>query len=92
MSWDGPGSYRHYKRNRYEALGVAEHESTGQRFVIYISDSIEHTAERLARGSDFIARPLDIQDCQPRPAKDPWNAPVQLLGGVIVERFTKVAE
>lgn len=91
MSYNGPGVYRHYKGGLFDAVGVAEHESTGQRFIIYKSRSIEYNAERLARGADLIARPADIEDCLPQSAHDPFNAPLA-IGGVPVERFEKIDE
>ncbi len=29
------GIYRHFKGNRYEVEGVAEHSETGEKFVVY---------------------------------------------------------
>ena len=29
------GVYQHYKGNRYEVIGVAEHEATGEEVVVY---------------------------------------------------------
>lgn len=91
MSYDGPGVYRHYKGPLYDVLDVAEHESTGQRFVIYKSRSLTHNAERLARGAGLIARPLTIEDCLAQSAQNPFNAPLT-VGGEPIERFEKVDE
>ena len=30
-----PGTYRHYKGNRYEVLGVARHSETDEQLVVY---------------------------------------------------------
>ena len=30
-----PGTYRHYKGNRYEVLGVARHSETEEQLVVY---------------------------------------------------------
>jgi hypothetical protein len=30
-----PGTYRHYKGNRYEVLGVARHSETDEELVVY---------------------------------------------------------
>lgn len=95
MSYDGPGEYLHYKGGTYTVLGVAEHESTGQKFVIYESHAVEHNAERLARGADLIARPLDVEDALPAKGEDPWNsdAVIAVPGTdipALVTRFRKV--
>jgi hypothetical protein len=31
----GPGTYRHYKRNLYEVIGVAAHSETEEPMVVY---------------------------------------------------------
>lgn len=68
MSYQGPGSYRHYKGGTYNVVGIGEHETTLAQFVIYWSDSEEHSAQRAARGADFILRPLNPTD-----GPDAWN-------------------
>lgn len=95
MTYDGPGDYLHYKGGTYTAIGVAEHESTGQKFVIYESHDVGHNAERLARGADLVARPLNVEDTSPRGGVNPWNSDASLkLEGidrpVTVDRFKKV--
>ena len=73
--YQGPGIYRHYKGGHYRALGIAEHETTGERFVIYHSYNIERDLDRSADGVDYIARPLDHND-----GPDPWNQTVIIRG------------
>lgn len=34
-NWPGPGTYRHYKGNCYEVIGVARHSETEEPFVVY---------------------------------------------------------
>lgn len=103
MSYDGPGVYRHYKGGLYGAIGVAEHETTGQKTVIYRSFDGDRTAARLARGVDYINRPLNEED-----GADAWNSQAicpfcdhGIAGGkpcefehcsdglIAIERFTK---
>jgi hypothetical protein len=83
MSYDGPGIYRHYKGGHYRVLGVAQHESTGAKTVIYHSYSVEHDLGRWMDGVEFVARPLNIGD-----GPDAFNEPHD--GGMApVERFVK---
>lgn len=35
MSYEGPGTYRHYKGGMYEAIGLALEEATLNRVVVY---------------------------------------------------------
>ena len=37
-----PGTYRHYKGNRYEVLGVARHSETEESLVVYRALYGEH--------------------------------------------------
>ena len=69
--YQGPGIYRHYKGGYYRVLGIAEHESTNARMVIYHSYDIEHEISRAARGNNLVARPLNSED-----GDDAWNTQV----------------
>lgn len=89
MSWEGEGTYRHYKGGLYEASGLGEHESTGQLFVVYVSYSPQHTAERTERGIQWIVRPLTREDCAPVAARDAFNEPATGAQGHPVERFVR---
>jgi hypothetical protein len=88
MSYEGPGEYVHYKGGTYTALGIGEHESTRQQFVVYESHDAEHAEQRRRRGVDFILRPLNWEDTTPRLGADPWNSTP--VGKAAVTRFTKV--
>ncbi len=90
MNWDGPGIYRHYKGGYYRAIGVARHESTGAKVVVYHSYSIEHDRGRWMQGVDFVARPLNEED-----GADAWNTEVRIYDergsafDQVVPRFAK---
>jgi hypothetical protein len=71
--YSGPGIYQHYKGGYYRVLGVSQHESGGQRLVIYHSYSVEHEVERMREDVDFVARPLNAAD-----GEDPFNALVTI--------------
>lgn len=75
-AYTGPGAYKHYKGGTYQALGLGEVEfdqmasiPAGARFVVYTSDSDEHTRARAARNVDFVLRPLNPVD-----GPDAWNS------------------
>lgn len=74
MNWEGPGIYQHYKGGHYRALGVARHESSGAKEVVYHSYSIEHDMGRWMDGVDFVARPLNEED-----GADAWNTEVRIF-------------
>jgi len=84
MSYEGPGIYRHYKGGHYRVIGVAKHESTGAKGVIYHSYSVNHDLSRWMAGIDFVIRPLNAED-----GDDPFNSIVE-LGELRLERFTKI--
>lgn len=60
--YEGPGIYRHYKGGYYRVLGVARHEGTHHKFVIYHSYSVEHDLDRWMENVDYVARPLNKLD------------------------------
>lgn len=62
MSYDGPGIYQHYKGGYYRVLGVAKHESSDIKLVIYHSYSLDHDMSRWMEGVDWVARPLNQED------------------------------
>jgi hypothetical protein len=90
MSYEGRGQYVHYKGGKYYALGVGEMESDrNTKFVVYVSYSQEHTAERAERGVDFVLRPLNAEDAERIGAGDAWNTAV---GPDEQERFKLTAK
>lgn len=62
MFYEGPGIYQHWKGGHYRVIGVAMHESTGAKVVIYHSYSIAHDTARIKEGVDFVCRPLNARD------------------------------
>lgn len=84
--YKGPGIYWHYKGGHYRVLGIAEHESTGQKVVIYHSYSPEYDLNRMREGIDFVARPLDDVD-----GPDAFNTLIRLHGNAPAPRFIKLA-
>lgn len=70
--YEGPGLYRHYKGGYYRVVGLAEHESTGAKLVVYHSYNIEHDISRATRGANFVVRPLNAED-----GDDAWNTHVE---------------
>jgi hypothetical protein len=88
--YEGPGIYQHYKGGYYRVLGVAKHESTGAKTVIYHSYDIEHDMGRWMEFTDFVARPLNIDD-----GSDSFNSEV-IVGQhedytrEVIPRFVKV--
>jgi hypothetical protein len=88
MSYAGPGLYRHYKGGHYRVLGVAVHESTGAKLVIYRSYDVGHELERAGFGVDFVARPLNTED-----GEDAFNERVRVddIGSGMEPRFMRVA-
>lgn len=89
--YDGPGIYKHYKGGYYRVIGVAKHESTGEKFVIYHSYSIEHDTGRWMEGVDFVARPLLKED-----GDDPFSGEVRVESGLgvnedgFIPRFERI--
>ncbi len=81
MNYEGPGIYQHYKGGHYRAIGVARHESTRAKMVIYHSYDIDHDLGRWMDGVDFVVRPLSADD-----GADAWNDDVRIG----VPRFKKV--
>lgn len=78
MSYEGRGQYVHYKGGTYTALGIGELESDRKtKFVVYVSHSEEHTAERYARGVDYVLRPLNPEDAERVGSEDAWNTTVE---------------
>lgn len=85
--------FEHYKGGRYTAVGVGEHETTGDQLVVYTSDSKEHNDARAERGADFVLRPLNHRD-----GLDPWNSEIDVSDGPraigsdlkLVPRFKKI--
>jgi hypothetical protein len=87
--YDGPGIYRHYKGGYYRVLGVAKHESTASKLVIYHSYSVDHDMDRWMDGVDWVARPLNTED-----GSDAFNQGVIAPGtgspgAATVQRFEK---
>lgn len=106
MSYEGVGTYQHYKGGKYTALGVGEVEHNGKKMVVYHSHDGDHEDERADRGVDFVLRPLTDED-----GPDAWNSqPIcpycdhGIAGGkpcefkhcaeglISVDRFTKTAD
>jgi hypothetical protein len=90
MPYFGPGIYEHYKGGHYRAVGLGQHESTGAKFVIYHSYSVEHDLKRFVEGVDFVIRPLNLID-----GEDAWNdlvegPEVEIGGPELVPRFRKL--
>lgn len=91
MSYEGRGQYVHYKGGRYTAVGIGELESDRTtKFVVYVSHSEKHTADRESRGVDFILRPLNPEDAERIGGSDSWNEPA--LAAEDGERFKLVAK
>lgn len=74
MPYFGPGIYEHYKGGHYRVVGLGQHESTGAKFVIYHSYSVDHDLKRFVDGIDFVIRPLNSID-----GGDAWNENVQVI-------------
>lgn len=83
--YEGPGIYKHYKGGHYKVLGLARHEDTTARLVIYHSYSLAHELERVVVGIDFIARPLEPMD-----GESAFNTPVRCGTRNEEPRFVKV--
>jgi hypothetical protein len=83
--YEGPGIYMHYKGGHYRVIGVAKHESTSQKLVIYHSYSVGHDLGRWMEGVDFVARPLNSDD-----GDDAFNKPVRPGSESQAPRFQKV--
>lgn len=69
--YEGPGIYRHYKGGYYKVIDIAEHESTGEKTVVYHSYNIEYEISRAQRGINLVNRPLNAED-----GGDAWNTEV----------------
>ena len=80
-NYNGPGMYQHYKGGYYRVFGLAQHEATGARGVIYSSYNIHHDKARFEDGVDFVFRPLNPED-----GEDCWNS----FAANDVPRFVKV--
>lgn len=52
------GLYQHYKGGRYNVIGVATHEATGEQLVIY--ESVDSAAQLWARSASVFAEQVDV--------------------------------
>jgi len=70
------GTYRHYKGNLYDVIGVATHSETHEKFVVYRA---LYDTEDLGSRPLFV-RPLNmfLEDVE--------------VNGILVKRFDKIQE